>query len=180
MKTATILLTCLLGLAGVTSGATMWSASLIPSSGSIFAPPGQKAGWGYSISNHDMAQWLVPFNLDADTFEHGSANSLFLFPAVAPGSTITVPWDGVSGLYELHWDADAPLGFVNLGVFVISADFYTGDPASGGVFSSVGGQEGLAYSIEASGIPEPGTAAFVISSMFLFALAAKKRGRRAP
>ena len=173
-----LLITTLFQFAPFAQSAAIWSAQLLPESGEIAAPQGGTAGWGYSITNEDSSLWLLPFNLDADTFEQGTPSSLFLFPLIAPGATITVPYDGIDGLYGFSWDLSVPLGFQNVGIFMISADWFTGDPALGGAFSLSAGTVELPYSITAAGpnaIPEPGT--FLVGAAAL-AVTACLRGKR--
>ena len=78
---------------------------------------------GYSITNESTTDWLLTINLNSDAFLDGTANSLFDFPEVAPGTTVTDAFDPINsiGLYELTWDPDAPTGFTNSGNFVLSA-----------------------------------------------------------
>jgi hypothetical protein len=153
----------------VASAANIWTAGLLPVSGDLSAPPGATEGWGYTLANEDPSLWLVPFNLDADAFEHGTPNSLFLFPVVAPGGTIHIDYDGMNGLYEFTWDVTAPVGFVNVGTFVIGADWFTDDPAEGGIFSHAAGDVELPYSVAAARstteVPEPGTLVLTLGAL---------------
>ncbi|MBS1857497.1 MAG: PEP-CTERM sorting domain-containing protein [Acidobacteria bacterium] len=109
---------------------------LIPGDGNVSGPPGSTVGWGYSVTNPETTDWFVPILLNSDSFANGTAFLLFDFPSVAPGATISVPFDPIAGvgLYGLTWDSGAPVGFVNSGNFVLSAGWWDGDPLNGGNF----------------------------------------------
>src|SRR5579864_6227037 len=96
--------------------------SVIPADGNVSGPPGSLVGWGYSLMNTDSLNWFLSTNLNSDSFANGTPTSLFDFPTVAPGATVTEAFDPVNsiGLFELQWDAGAPPGFVNSGNFVLS------------------------------------------------------------
>lgn len=108
----------------------------------ITADPGETVGWGYEIVNDETDYWLVITGLVPDPFAHGTgSDAIFGFPILAPasspGSTVIQPYvPGVAGLYEFTWDLTAPGGFVNSGVFHISAELWDGDPFAGGQFAS--------------------------------------------
>ena len=108
------------------------SLTLIPASGEVFGLAGSTVGWGYTITN-DTSNWLVTMGLSADLFQNGAADTFFDFPALAPGTSATVDFvAGVSGLYQLTWDTTAPTGFVNSGTFILSSDYFDGNPMMGG------------------------------------------------
>jgi len=168
-------LTALATLAIIGTGslcrADSFTFDLIPGSGNVTGPAGSTVGWGYSITNDSVADWLLTTNLNSDSFADGTATSLFDFPEVAPGATVTEAFDPINGigLYELAWDPSAPTGFVNSGNFVLSAQWYDGDPFNGGSFIADAPDTNAAYSatVSSSGpapVPEP-------SSIFLFATA---------
>ena len=104
--------------------------SLIPGDGAVAGPPGSTVGWGYSITNNSLTDWFLPTVLNSDSFANGIPAVLFDFPMVAPGASISVSFDSgtATGLYELTWDGGAPVGFVNSGNFVLSAQWWDGDP----------------------------------------------------
>jgi hypothetical protein len=83
----------------------------------VQALPGSTIGWGYALQNQSSSLWLVPSDLNAGTFLNGTPALLFDFPVLGPGASATKDFDpGTStGLYQLTWDALAPLGFVNAG-----------------------------------------------------------------
>ena len=108
-----------------------FSFSTFPAS-DIFGPPGSTVGWGYTITNLDTSDYLSfsNANLSADVFTDGTPLSLFDFPTIAPGATLTVSFDETSGtgLYQFTWDPSAPPGDSNSGLFLLSgAEFDTAD-----------------------------------------------------
>ncbi|MBZ5579587.1 MAG: hypothetical protein LAP40_23760 [Acidobacteriia bacterium] len=150
----------------------------------VAGPAGSTVGWGYAIANESTVDWLVLTGLSAGIFEHGSPNSLFDFPILAPGSTVTVGFDAISstGLYELIWDATAPAGFVNSGVFDLSGEWWDGDPLAGGNFLSAALDESAPYSATVSGapatVPEPSAIFLLLSMTVALSRFGRQRGRR--
>jgi hypothetical protein len=63
------------------------------------------------------------------------------------------------GLCELQWDPSAPVGFVNSGDFILSGQWYEGDPFNGGNYIADATDTLLPYSAavtgSVSGVPEP-------------------------
>ena len=112
-----------------------FSFSLLPPIGAISGDAGSTIGWGYTITNTDTENWLEIFSLNADPFQHAAPDSsIFDFPILAPGATATIAYNAATfaGLFQLTWDAAAPVGFVNAGTFVLLGQFYDGDPFAGG------------------------------------------------
>jgi len=142
------------------------SLSLIPISGSISGLPGSTVGWGYTITNN-TAEWIQTLNLSADSFLNGTPNNIFDFPAVAPTSSVTLDFSLVAtascpappcGLYELTWDATAPAGFVNSGMFTVSSDYFDQDPANPGAVDlgpAPDASASYSASVPSSSVPEP-------------------------
>src|SRR4051812_20629330 len=96
--------------------ADTFTFGILPSSGNIAGQVGTTIGWGYVITNPSSSgDWLVTDTLNADLFANGTPNSLFDFPILAPGTTLSVSYDPLTdaGLYKLSWDPTAPDGFVN-------------------------------------------------------------------
>jgi hypothetical protein len=54
----------------------------------------------------------------------GTPTLLFDFPVLGRGDAVTEAFDPVYsiGLFELLWDASAPVGFVNTGEFTLSGE----------------------------------------------------------
>ncbi len=150
--------------------------TVIPSNGTIAGAPGSTVGWGYSITNQSSADWLVTTNLAADSFLHGTPNLLFDFPNIAPGQTVTEAFDAntLVGLYKLKWDANAPPGFANDGLFILSAQWWDGDPTNGGNYIADSPDATAPYSavVASNTIPEPKSSilfAFGMGTMLLAA-----------
>lgn len=138
-----------------------WTFGTLPPDGAIAGEAGSTIGWGYTISNLDDSNWLLLGSLDADVFLFATPDaSPFDYPSIAPGGTVSVPYDGLSGLFQLTWDAGAPVGFLNTGLFTAGADWYDGDPFGGGLFLDMAGSRSTAYSAEVTAsvsLPEPST-----------------------
>jgi hypothetical protein len=164
MATAAIIGTGSLGLAS-----DIFTFDPIPASGDVAGLAGSTVGWGYSITNESATDWLLTINLVSDTFLDGTVNLLFDFPEVAPGATVAESFDPVDsiGLYELTWDPDAPTGFVNSGNFVLSAQWYDGDPFNGGNYIADAPDTNAAYSatVSGSGVPEPASFLLIVAGL---------------
>ena len=159
------LMMCLALTAFSAAWADTYSFTALPED--VAGPAGSTVGWGYSISNESATSWLVLTALNAGVFDQGSPESLFDFPNIAPGETVSVVFDpaNFSGLYELTWDATAPIGFVNAGFFSLQGEWWDGDPLAGGNFLSVAPDESAPYSATVTGstsIPEP-SAVWILS-----------------
>jgi hypothetical protein len=109
---------------------------LLPPDGNVSGAPGSLVGWGYAVTNTDLSNWFMSTSLNSDSFSNGTPTLLFDFPILAPGGTVTEAFDSVNsiGLFELQWDVSAPVGFVNIGNFTLSGEWWDGDPLNGGNF----------------------------------------------
>ncbi len=148
-------------------GSDVYTFSTIPDSGNLSGASGATIGWGYSITNESTSDWLLATNLNADSFAFGTPTLLFDFPEVAPGATVTEAFDpiGLTGLYEDALNDPVPNGSVDSGSFVLSAQWYDGDPFNGGNFIADAVDTDAAYMAtvtSSSSTPEP-------SSFFLLA-----------
>jgi len=144
------------------------SLTLIPATGDVSGRAGSTVGWGYNITN-DTSNWLVTMSLSPDVFQNGTPDTIFDFPALAPSSSVTANFVAdVSGLYQLTWDTTAPAGFVNSGTFVLSSDYYNGDPSVGGMDIGAAPDLRAAYSATVSSLAEPPAALLLSTSILLF------------
>lgn len=127
-------------------------------------------GWGYTLQNQSSTDWLVTTSLDAGTFQYATPQLLFDFPDLAPGASVTVPYDPVTpaGLYQILWDGNAPAGFVNSGMFILSAQWWSGDPTNGGTPVSGAPSTSVPYSASLTSVPEPATVSMVALVFWLF------------
>ena len=126
--------------------------------------------------------WFSSFN--SDGFQYGTVSDIFDYPILASDTTVTVPYaPGLQGLAEFTWDASAPAGFTNSGVFTIGADVYSGDPFAGGVpLPTIDPIEFTApYSISTAAetqVPEPPT--LLLLGVGLACVVAVRQRLRAP
>lgn len=164
--------------------ASFWSVSLLPTTGEIAGAPGSTIGWGYSITNLDTTAWLSFSGLSTDPFANGTALSLFDFPTLAPGASVTVPFlVDTQGLFQLTWDLTAPVGTVETGTFLLTAGWYDADPFTGGQFLDSAATLPAAYIATVTAppdapVPEPSTLLLAASGFATWGVMAWRRGRR--
>jgi hypothetical protein len=126
--------------------ADSWHFATLPADGVINGAIGETIGWGYTITNEDPTNWLVISGLSGGSFMNGTPDaSIFDYPILAPGTEINVPYTATTGLYGLTWDLSAPAGFTNAGTFVMSAEFWQGDPFVDGYFLVAGIDKSTSY-----------------------------------
>ena len=141
--------------------ADSYSFTLIPATGERKRTAWFRHGWlGLSTGQHECERLACYFGLTSWNFLRRYSDALFDFPDLGPGNSVTVPFDPVmgSGLYELTWDGSAPIGFTNSGTFELDAQWWTGDPLTGGTFISDAPTIDVNYSAivtAASSVPEP-------------------------
>jgi hypothetical protein len=130
----------------------------VPDGVTVGSLAGLETGWGYSLHNESSSLWLVTTDLSAGTFRHATPDLIFDFPDLAPGATVTLPYNPVppaAGLYQILWNQDVPAGLVNAGTFTLSAEWWNGDPLAGGSF--VGTAPSASQPYTATVTPEPVT-----------------------
>lgn len=172
------LATCLVLLwSASTASAAPITFELLPASGAIEGEAGSTIGWGYTVSNGSEF-WLELTGISADPFQYATPDSApFDYAIIAPGETHTVAYNAATleGLYQLTWDALAPIGFTNTGVFVVSAAYWDADPFQGGVGVANAPSLSAAYSASVSTVPEPGTLLLMGAGAGIGALARRRR-----
>lgn len=86
------------------------------------------------------------------------------------------------GLFELAWDNSAPDGFINSGNFVLSGEWWDGDPVNGGNFIADAIDSGAAYtatvSSSSSSTPEPSSLIMMLAGLGVL-FVTRSRYRRA-
>jgi hypothetical protein len=157
--------------------------TLLPGDGNVSGSAGSTVGWGYSITNNSDTDWYLATDLNPDSpFSNGTPMSLFDFPEVAPDATATEAFDPVNGvgLYELTWDPTAPLGFTNGGDFVLSGQWYDGDPFSGGslIADAIDASAAYTATVGSGSTPEPSGAVMVLTALGVL-MVTRRRHRRA-
>ena len=155
----------------------------VPPAENVSGPGGsfELTGWGYTLQNQSSADWLVTTGLNAGTFQHATPQLIFDFPDLAPGASVTVPYDPLTpaGLYQILWDQNAPAGFVNSGTFTLSAEWWSGDPANGGRLIGTAPPASQSYSASLTAVPEPATSRMaVLFALCLLAVIALRRHAR--
>ena len=167
------------------SAAEIYTFDLIPVDGIVAGPAGTTVGWGYSITNQSATNWLVTSVLNSDFFVNGTPALLFDFPEVAPGATVTQPFNlaGLAGLYALTWNLTAPDDFANFGVFTLSGQWWAGSPLAGGVFLQDAPDSRVSYfalvaAADGQAVPEPASWAPILALAILFLLGNPIRARR--
>ncbi|MGH9814850.1 MAG: hypothetical protein ACRD6I_02110 [Candidatus Acidiferrales bacterium] len=129
--------------------ADSWTLALAPPGGAISGPAGSTIGWGFTVTNQSATNWLMLTGITADLFQQATPDaSIFSFPILAPMSTLSVAYNAATfeGIFQITWDATAPVGFTNLGVFIVTGEFWDADPFAGGGFVSLALDQSAAYS----------------------------------
>jgi hypothetical protein len=185
MMTAVKKWRCALAVLMVLTCAPMAQAApftLLPGA-DISGEPGSTIGWGYELTN-ESTDWLVFTGINADAFLYATPDSsLFDFPILAPGASASVAYDPglLQGLLQLTWDALAPVGTTNSGLFLLSAEFWDGDPFAGGAVIGTAPDFTAAYSATVTGaapVPEPATLLLMATGLGASGLLERRRRRR--
>jgi|SRR5215472_10576622 len=130
MQTNSVRVSLLIGLASlaVTPGARADSLTFTAIPSAVSGPAGTTVGWGYSITNNSTTDYLDISAIDSDLFlaTDGTPDaSIFNFPNLAPGQTVTQVYDPVDslGLFQFTWNAGLPDGTEESGVFTLYGAF---------------------------------------------------------
>jgi hypothetical protein len=108
------------------------SLTFIVTPSDVSGPAGTTVGWGFSITNTSTTDYLDISGIDSNLFlsTDGTPDaSIFLFPNLAPGQTITQAYDPADflGLFQFTWNPDVPTGTTEAGQFTLFGAFC--DPA---------------------------------------------------
>ena len=159
---------------------------LLPADGTISGQQGEAVGWGYKVTNLSTEKWLLGGSIiSISPFLHSQTTSLFGYPIVAPSTTVEVPYNGVQGIVKVEWDADAPIGFTNSGIFEFEGNWYDGDPYDSinpGNFIESAGIREKPYAVtvvKVGAVPEPSFSVLLIAGgLSGFGLLALRRRKR--
>jgi hypothetical protein len=115
--------------------------TLIPSDGNVSAPPGMAAGWGFTLTNTDMSDWVV---LTGSSFTGSTTYGSYVDYLSMPGaplyvagpppesSTVMQNWDATSnpplGVGEFDINATAPPGASIPGDIIVHYSVFSQDP----------------------------------------------------
>ena len=152
--------------------ADTYSFGTLPANGKISGTPGSTIGWGYTLANDSATDWLVVTNLNTDTFLYGVPEFVFDFPILGPAGFVSVDFDPVlgAGLLGLTFDSTAPVNFIDSGSFDLSAEWWSGDPTSGGSYIADAPDALRAYSAQVTvQTPECTSAGLLLGGITLIA-----------
>lgn len=146
----------------------------VPPAVTVGSPARVFSGWGYSLDNQSSAYWLVTTGLSSGTVQYATPSLLFDFPDLAPGTRVTETYDPIAstGLFELAWNASVPSDYVNAGTFDLTAEWWSGNPAAGGIFVTDAPSASASYSASLVATPEPATGRAAILGLLALAFAA--------
>jgi hypothetical protein len=163
--------------------AGLFTFDTLPADGVISGAAGSTLGWGYTLANPSTTDWLVLVNVSADVFEHALPSAiLFDLPVLGPEATLATAYvAGALGLFELTWDATAPLGFANSGTFIVSAEWWSGDPLAGGSYLGMATDQSATYSVSvmpSATVPEPSSLILLTTGVVAISSRLRRRTRQ--
>ena len=163
----------LIGCVAIATRLTAASVSFDALGGSIFAPPGEVTGWGFTVVNDSPAGWIsfTGSVLVNETSPLLGVYSDLIGPQGGPVDFSVQPqsiWEeayshaAATGLGEYQIAAGLPIGAVDTGFIRVFWDEYAGDPltcdCSAESFSQdLPFQVTIASDGDAPAAPEPGT-----------------------
>ncbi len=110
------------------TGARADSVSFIATPPDVSGPPGSTLGWGYIITNNSATDYLDINSIDSDLYAATDGipdASIFNFPNLAPGQSVTQAYDPVDdlGLFQFTWNAGVAVGTTESGLFGLYGAF---------------------------------------------------------
>jgi hypothetical protein len=168
-----------LGLLLTTQVATADSLIFIVTPTDVSGPAGTTVGWGFTITNTSTtSDYLDISGIDSDLYAATDGTpdaSIFLFPNLAPGQSVTQVYDPITGLglFQFTWNVGLATGTTETGKFRLYGAFC--DPRvdqfcaeDSPVASSVLATEAYSASVgPASGtpVPEPSSILLLLSAL---------------
>jgi hypothetical protein len=94
----------------------------------VSGPADTTVGWGFTITNTSTFDYLDISGIDSDLFSATDGTpdaSIFLFPNLAPGQSVTQMYDPTDelGLFQFTWNVDVPVGTTETGDFRLLGAF---------------------------------------------------------
>jgi hypothetical protein len=167
-------------LLAAATGARADSVTFTVTPPDVSGPAGSTVGWGYSITNNSATDYLDVNNIDSDLYAATDGipdASVFNFPDLAPGQTVTQAYDPVDGLglFQFTWNAGVAVGTTESGLFGLYGAFC--DPSDPFCVDDgdVQGSD-LAFAsysatvVPAAGVPTPEPGTLLLCALGLIAL----------
>ena len=100
----------------------------------VSGPADTTVGWGFIITNTSTTDYLDISGIDSDLFSATDGTpdaSIFLFPNLAPGQSVTQVYDPVDelGLFQFTWNTGLAVGTTETGNFYLMGAFCSPPPA---------------------------------------------------
>jgi hypothetical protein len=186
----TLVLPMLVLWSAATGNAGTITLDLDPPGGTLSAVPGGTVGWGFTLTN-STTSW-ISVTSSALTFETNPSLGVYVdfiglqggptpFFAVAPSTSWTQPFDGVSegaGAYTISTSATAFA--LDSGLLMVGFDIFDGDPMAGGAqtgSSTVSAPFAIGVS-PAAQIPEPSTLTLALPLLLMAWMSRLRSGSR--
>ena len=154
----------------------------------VSGPAGTTVGWGFTITNNSATNYLDISGIDSGLFlatDGVPDASIFVFPNLAPGQSMTQVYDPVGGLglFQFTWNAGLTTGTTETGNFTLYGAFC--DPSidqfcaeDGSVASTALASAGYSATVGPSGVvttPEPPTILLLGTALLSLALFPRRR-----
>jgi hypothetical protein len=153
----------------------------------VSGPAGTTVGWGFSITNNSATNYLDISGIDSDLFAATDGipdASIFLFPNLAPGKTMTQAYDPADslGLFQFTWNLGVATGTMETGNFTLYGAFC--DPTidqfcaeDGTVPSTALASAVYTATVSPSGVvtPEPSAALLLATGLCVLAWVSRRR-----